>query len=129
MDTNNCRRECDRSANKDVYIQWKNASMSDEFLLSAIKKLFKTKQHFVNFMFHPSQAKLAFASEEIIEMAMGLGSGYDLLVRIALDIWSGEGGINFNEIYQKLDTQSFNEVVSVLQMLHKKQFSGDEDIF
>jgi len=126
MDTKICRRECDKLVNNDILNQWENASPTDEFLLSAIKKLFKTKQHFVNFMFHPSEAKLAFASEEIIEMAMGLGSGYDLLVRISLDIWSGEGGINFNEIYQKLDTQNFNEVVSVLQMLHRKQFSREE---
>jgi len=129
MNANIYKQECDTLVKKDLPIQWKNASKSDEFLLSEIKKLFKTKQHFVSFMFHPSQAKLAFASEEIIEMAMCLGSGNDLLVRIALDIWSGEGGINFNELYQKLDTRNFDEVINILKTLRKQQFLGDEEIF
>lgn len=98
-------------------IYWKNASESDELLLATIAKLFRNDQNLLSFFFHFSQAKLSTSSEEIKKMAMGFGSGQDLLVRIALDIWSEEGGIYFNEIYQKLDNQRFDEVLKILQIL------------
>jgi hypothetical protein len=102
-------------------IHWKNACESDEVLKLAIGNLFKKNPEIINLFFNQTQPRLICSPEEIKEMARGFGSGDDLLIRIALDVWSEEGGIHFNEIYQKLDEHRFVEVINVLKFLREQK--------
>ena len=98
-------------------IIWENADQSDLRLLKAISILFDNNFKLLEFFFNSREAKLCFSAHKMREDAQIFSSGEYLLVRIALDIWSGEGSIHFNEIYQTLDSEGISNVLKSLQFL------------
>jgi len=101
-------------------IDWKNACSSDKKLLYAIARLFRNRAGLLDFFFHSTQSKLSASPEKIRKMARAFCSGDEFLVRLALDIWSQDGGINFNEIYQKVDDDNFYNIIATLGYLRDK---------
>jgi hypothetical protein len=98
-------------------LNWKNASNSDQKLLTAIARLFRNGPQLLEFFFHPSEPKLALPCKQIKHLAKSFCTADELLIRIALDVWCAAGAINFNEIYQKLDEANFVNVVLTLGYL------------
>lgn len=105
-------------------IDWKYACPSDKKLLYAIARLFCNRTELLDFFFHSTQSKLSASPEKIREMSRAFCSGDEFLIRLALDIWSQDGGINFNEIYQKVDDNNFYNIIATLGYLR-----GDQDIY
>jgi len=93
---------------------WKNADESDKTLFKALSLLYGHNPDLLHYLLNPGLPRLNFSSKVIKHEALALSSGEELLIRVGLDIWDGSGGINFNELYQKLDNQNFQKVILVL---------------
>ena len=89
-------------------INWNNADQGDKILLRALSLLYSRNENFLHMHINPDMPRLITFIDNIKNNSLALSSGEQLLIRIGLDIWDGEaGGINFNELYQKLDLAHF----------------------
>lgn len=98
-------------------ILWKNADPSDLKLLESISILLSKHPKLLDYIFCSTDPRLRASASEIKTDANSLSAGKNLLVRLALDIWSGEGEINFNEIYQTLDNENFTNLLKSMVFL------------
>ncbi len=98
---------------------WIDADTGDKILLRALSLLYSRNEDLLHLLLNPDTPRLKSSIESIKNDSLVLSSGEQLLVRIGLDIWDGgSGGINFNELYQKLDLVHFQKVLLVLNYLY-----------
>lgn len=100
---------------------WKEATDHEIDLFNAISILFWKKEKLIYHMFDLSAPTLASSPDEIKFESGIFSKSEQLLIRIALDIWDGCGGINFNELYQELDDKNFQKILYLLLHLKNKR--------
>jgi hypothetical protein len=100
---------------------WKNADNNDRILKRALSLLFHRNEKLMHLMLNPDTPRLMSTSELIKNHSLGFSSSEQLLVRIALDIWDGSGGIHFNELYENLDQRNFQKMLLVLNYLYSPE--------
>ncbi len=98
---------------------WKNADESDKFLFSLIAGLLEKHSYLIDLILDKDRPRLKDTSENIKQMAFTLSSGENLLVRLALDIWDGSGGVLWTELCHHLDERNFNLVIQTLIKLRR----------
>jgi hypothetical protein len=64
--------------------------------------------------FEEKRARMSLAPDEMIERTADFSSGEVVLIKVALDIWSGSGNARVWELLETLDKQTFMNVVSGL---------------
>ncbi len=82
---------------------WKNASSSDLNLFSKISTLLSQHPELLNSLFDKSEARLSTAPEVLLKKARGLCSGEQVLLKICIDLWCGQGGCLVNELFDHED--------------------------
>jgi hypothetical protein len=80
-------------------ICWQKATRGEKKQLEAISIFLRHSPHLVDFLFDPVVAKLNDSPEQLLSAARGLASGDFLLVRLALNLWCGSGGIEVHELF------------------------------
>ena len=105
-------------------IKWAKATKTDLRLFESISILFTNHSYLLDFIFDPDAAKLKFNPEVILRGSVDLSSGEDLLIRIALDLWSGSGEAKIWELIEYLDDQNFDQVLKALSCLKPKHTHG-----
>ena len=98
-------------------MNWNNACESDKFNREALLILFEGYENLFNLLLDPDYPKLNYPASRINRYCRGLSSGEKLLINIGLDIWSGEGKIHFNDLYQILSDENFKRIIRVLLYL------------
>jgi hypothetical protein len=53
----------------------------------------------------------------LLDQASVFSSGEKILVRLALDIWSGQGYVHLSDIIDRLDPTNYNHVLAALRLL------------
>ena len=96
-------------------INWKNACVSDLRRLNIIKILLKNHVKLLTYLFDKRAPRLNASSEELKNN--GFSQGEKVLIELALDIWSNEGGSKVMEITHGLDYQNFKRSLHVLTLL------------
>jgi hypothetical protein len=105
-------------------IRWPGATESDGRLLSIIGHLCSRHLYLLDFLFDPDEPKLRRSACELLEEAAVMSSGEDLLVRVALDLWSGSGNAHVWELFEILDEGNFINVLRALMELGPKLPGG-----
>lgn len=77
---------------------WEVATAGDRKLFEIISDLFSARPDLVEFLFDPLLPKLNGSSREILARARSLDVSGLLLIRVALDFWSGSGKVTVDEI-------------------------------
>lgn len=95
---------------------WEGAGTAEKKFFDAILCLFVDRPHLLRFLFDPLTPRLSAAPEEILAQAAGLCSSDYLLVRVALDIWSGSGRAHLHEVIDA-DMETFSAVLSAMTRL------------
>jgi hypothetical protein len=96
---------------------WSNASIGDQKLFRILSTLYSGNEKLLFILLNPDHPQLQSSSSHIKKCSYELSSGERLLLRIGLDIWDGSGGIHFNELYETLDSQNFQNVILSLAAL------------
>jgi hypothetical protein len=81
---------------------WEDARPADKKLFEAISLVCEKSPRLLDFLFDPNKPKLNRTPSELLNMARGFSSSDFLMVRIALDFWSGSGSIG---VYELLDAE------------------------
>ena len=82
--------------------------------LIIIKKMLRDDPCLLDFLFDPSEAELCVSPSVVLDRFHFLSSGEQLLIRVALDIWSGEGHAEVRDILSTLDPYRFDDVIQAL---------------
>jgi len=98
---------------------WKNASESDRKTYESISQVFFSYPYLLNNFFDKDKPKIRLQSEKMLEQASGLSSGEFVLIKVALDIWSGSGNAYVWELVETLDKQNFYSVLTALALIRK----------
>lgn len=103
--------------------RWLQATKVDRRLFEAITIVFRKHLYLMAFFFDPEEPRLRRLPEELLEESECFSSGEDLLVRVALDLWSGSENANSWELIKILDEQNLANVVEALLEIGTK-FNG-----
>ena len=77
---------------------WKSASVGDRELFDVISAMFVGNTGLITFLFDSQLPELNGSSRDVLAAAKGLCSGDYLLIRAALDLWSGSGTVTLHEV-------------------------------
>ena len=102
-------------------IYWKNAHPGDLLLLKSIKVLLEGHDKLLNFLFHPTQARLSASSEELLKGSRCFSSGEYLLFQMALDFWDGSGNTLFHDLYCTLGESKYLQVLKAIEHLKGRE--------
>ncbi len=81
----------------------------------AISILFANDPSLLNFLFTPSRDELSSSPEDLLCWSGALSSGQQILIKIALDIWSGAAQASLEEILATLDSYRFENFLLALE--------------
>lgn len=98
-------------------INWKTASPEDLRLLEIISNLMGPHLDLLEIIFDSDKPQLRRDSKTLCEEAGYLSCGEVLLVRIALDIWNGEGQWSFSQSLGSWDTKQWLRLINAVCQL------------
>lgn len=94
---------------------WPKTFESDIRAYEAISMVFVNHQHLLNGFFEDKRARLRQSPEEMIEhYTQCCSDGEVILIKVALDIWSGSGGTLIFELTDALALHNFMNVLNAL---------------
>ena len=101
---------------------WKHACASDLKLYEGICKSFSNHKYLLEGFFDETYARLRSSPELMIEQTSGYSHGEIVLIKVALDIWSGSGNVFVWQILETLDKRTFLSVIEALEFVkHDEQ--------
>lgn len=94
--------------------KWTRASQFEKLQFQSISLFLRPD--LVIFLFNLSEPKLNASPEETLVLAKGFCYTDRILIKLAVDIWCGFGGVSIMELLD-LDPEVFNLVLRSLSML------------
>lgn len=104
-------------------IDWKTATRIDQRIFKVVARALDAHPYLMEFIFDPVEPKLRCLPEELLNESGYMSAGEDLLVRVALDLWSGSGNAHIWELVEILDDTNFTNVLWALLAIGTK-FNG-----
>ena len=93
---------------------WRKATVSEQRQYQLISQIFFKHPKLLEFFFEKHEARMRFAPEEMLKEIGAFSSGEQLLVRVAMDIWSGSGNTKLWRLIEQLDHDNFSNVLKAL---------------
>lgn len=97
---------------------WQTATKTDHQLYFVIKIIFRNHPKLLEFFFEAEEPRICGEPMEIRKLALCFSSGEELLVRVALDVWSGSGNAKIWQLVETLDSENFSNVLEALSFLN-----------
>jgi hypothetical protein len=101
-------------------IYWKQATYDERRLLKAISLVLGKHPNLLLFVFEKERPRLRELPEILLEKSAAFSASEDLLVRVALDLWSGSGDAHVWEIIEYLDYDSLDNLIEGLRFCRTK---------
>ncbi len=95
---------------------WLKASSVERNLLQSITMLVGNDQRLLTFLFDTDSPRLRKRAGILKEESWQLNESEQLLVRAALDIWSGSGHLQFWEMLEKRDIETWQNFIGAIRM-------------
>ena len=96
---------------------WQKATNSERHLYQAIGLVFLKHPELLEFFFEKTQPRIRFIAEDMRKEAAGYSSGQQILIRVALDMWSGSGNAKIWQMLETLDPDNFRNCLKALGFL------------
>jgi len=93
---------------------WTNACQGDLKRAYAIYVLMEQHPDLMAWLFCEGQPELQASPEEILNRASALSADEGILIRLALDLWSGNGGTQVVDL-KRLDPGNFKSALAAIQ--------------
>ena len=107
-------------------LDWQGTGRSERRMMESLNLIFAGHSKLLEFLFEPDRPRLRQAPEILLDQASGYSSGESILIRVALDLWSGSGDVLLWEIIEKLDERTFAGVIAGLGYLREIPPDGPE---
>ena len=99
---------------------WVKARDSERLYYEAIARVFGNHPHLLKGFFEEQTARLSHAPDEILHLSQGFADSEIVLVKVALDIWSGSGNAIVWQVLEVLDGNNFRNVIHGLMMVKQE---------
>ena len=93
---------------------WESANPGDKMLREVIFRLFDSDERLVDFLFDVETPRLRKKAGILKEDAWCFSDREQLLIRAALDFWSGSGHVNLCELLDDLDDENLKRVLKAI---------------
>ena len=100
---------------------WVKARDSERLCYDAIARVFGRHPYLLRGFFETDKARLSQAPEEMLNRSEGFADSEIVLIKVALDIWSGSGNAPVWQVLEVLDGDNFRNVIHGL-MLVKREY-------
>jgi hypothetical protein len=108
--------------------QWKNASVNEILLYQCVSLLLGYDKRLIGFVFDPVKPRIRKRAGILREDAYVFSDGEQLLIRAALDFWSGSGQLALWEMLETWDSATwrrFMQSVSEYRRLELEDVRGE----
>lgn len=95
-------------------LHWKDCTQEERRLSEIMYLLFKSYPELERFLFQSEVPRLNEPPDVLLENVGCFSAGEQILIRVALDLWSGEGCAKLSDILHRLDDQNFTNVIAGL---------------
>jgi hypothetical protein len=86
-------------------------------MYQAISLVFHNHPELLEFFFEKDQPRIRFVAEDMRREAAGFSDGQQILIRVALDMWSGSGNAKIWQVLEGLDDANFSNCLRALGFL------------
>lgn len=93
---------------------WESANPGDKMLREVIFRLFDSDKRLVDFLFDAETPRLRKRAGILKEDAWCFSYREQILIRAALDFWSGSGHVNLWELLDCLDDENLKRVLKAI---------------
>ena len=107
-------------------LKWQRPGRHEMRMMETLNIIFAGHNKLLQFLFDEDVAKLRHEPELLLTSACGFSSGEQILIRIALDLWSGSGGVKLWHIIESLDDTTYEGVLAGLRHLRQINPDGPE---
>jgi hypothetical protein len=87
--------------------------------------IFTKHPKLLHFLFDRHEPCLRQDAETLLYEAGVLSTGEQILIQVALDLWSGEGGARLGEIVERLDPGTYFNLLAGLRHLRETEIGGE----
>jgi hypothetical protein len=105
-------------------LNWKTCSTEERRLADIIHLIFKPYPELEQFLFNAKTPNLNEPPEFLLAQIGAFSSGEQVLIRVVLDLWSGEGDTPLFDIIHRLDDRNFTHVMAALLYLRLPQLDS-----
>ena len=102
-------------------LNWKTCSAEERRLADMMYLILNPYPNLEQFLFKTESPSLNQAPEELLTQIGSFSSGEQILIRVALDLWSGEGGTHLLDVINRLDDRNFTNVMAAILYLRLPQ--------
>lgn len=96
---------------------WKDADPSAKQLFQAIATIFERDERLMSFFFEKERPRMRMRAGLLREEAWRLSEEEQLLIRVALDIWSGSGHVQIWELLEEWDQAQWETFAAAMREL------------
>ena len=96
--------------------KWSNACEGDLRRAQAISVLMEKHPKLMNWLFREDRPELKCSPREMLRQAGAFSTGERILIRLALDLWSGEGEAKVLDL-DRLDPGNFKNALTAIQLM------------
>jgi hypothetical protein len=93
---------------------WRDATRTEQRQYQLIASIFFKHPKLLEFFFQKRSAQMQFSPENMLKEMRCFSSGEQVLIRVAMDVWSGSGNAKVWQLLEKLDHENFSNVLKVL---------------
>ena len=109
-------------------MNWDTASSGDKKIREIIFRLLGLNKHLLDFVFDPERPRLRGRAGILKEDSWCFSYGEQILIRTALEFWSGSGHVFLWELMETLDDENLKRVLRAIEEvrgLRREQGSYD----
>ena len=99
---------------------WVKARDSERRCYEAIARVFGGHPHLLKSFFEEQSAMLMQSPEQMLKKSEGFVDSEIVLIKVALDIWSGSGDAIVWQVLEVLDGDNFRNVIHGLMMVKRE---------
>ena len=94
--------------------------------ISVVQTLLRNDERLLEFFFSHKHPDLRVPPTEMIQEARCLSKGEQLLLRAALDVWCGDGGVKLSDLLDSWDHLNWAAFLQAMVRLHEFDWSDGE---
>jgi ArsR family metal-binding transcriptional regulator len=98
-------------------LKWKDCGRAHERLGEVMNQIFRNHPKLLDFVFYPDRPELRDEPDVLLQDAGCFSTGEQVLIRIALDLWTGEVEVKLWDMIQRLDQSNYQNVLLGLRIL------------
>ena len=98
----------------EIVMAGRSLSLKQIHLIQSVHRLVRSDERLLQFLFHHKECRLRDTVKEILKEAKALNHDERVLVQIAIDMWSGDGGTRLSDILDLIDEDNFLSLIRAL---------------